>query len=790
MMMMTIDTIKKLFRTFALIVMSLAVQTARGAFSQPEPTLPTDSWAIHRATSFSSGSGTQADPWVITSPKELAFLAYQVTNNQSINGVACKTAYYSLQQDIDLKEHIWVPIGNLSTEDGKNFKGNFEGNGHVIKNMMLQWEVTNSTQAIGLFSTILNGAVVQNLVLDNAYIYNKETTITNPTADRLVAPFAGAVQTNTKIQNIIVKNTKVEVTEAYNQNSKWMLFGGFIAKALNNSNTYNLTNIYVDVDIDITKLTVNKTSAVYASLFVPEFFSNIKDAPKNIYLEGSILASANLTLVGPVFGTNLPSASTYKNTWQISNANTYQYTTTTDGETTRTNLTTKNAGGTSVSSFDASSFNTFSSENDLLSWTGSADNPTLMKIVFPTLTKTRDESKRNNKDVVCTVSAEEIEGTISYEWKVDDVIQESKTNTLTVTATNKQKICSVHITNDGDFDYTINFTVDPLYYSIDLYADKYAGGEGTKENPYIINDDLQLAKLARDVNSSTNRSQFAGKYFKLGSDITLNQALWVPIGVVNYKSEEKYFYGKFDGDGHVVRDMNIEWYSNDSWGAWGLFSVIQGKSTTEAEFASVTNLIIDGAELYKKAEFSPSTTVKGMNIGTLAGEVWNNVEISNIIVRNSKITDNEDYYNFPSEEFRIGGVIGALGHDSEGSIVRVYNLSSDIAINVAKNNTVNRNTYCFAGIMGRCAVKSQTNALHIYPTNLYYHGSGFPTDASKKYLTADIAVQYKTAPTDNQKQTWYYLSPDHLIKKYGKQLNQTVFQSIANKYITDNSGAV
>ena len=135
---MTIDTIKKLFRTFALIVMSLAVQTARGAFVQPEP-LPADSWENYKATSFNSGSGTQAAPWVITSPAELAFLAYQVTNNKSINGVACVSAYYSLQADLNLKDHIWVPIGNLSTGDGKNFKGNFEGNGHVIKNMMLQW---------------------------------------------------------------------------------------------------------------------------------------------------------------------------------------------------------------------------------------------------------------------------------------------------------------------------------------------------------------------------------------------------------------------------------------------------------------------------------------------------------------------------------------------------------------------------------------------------------------------------------------------------------------------------
>lgn len=338
-MMMTIDTIKKLFRTFALIVMSLAVQTARGAFVQPE-SLPTDSWANHRAQSFSSGSGTQADPWVITSPAELAFLAYQVTNNRSINGVAYASAYYSLQEDLDLKDYIWVPIGNLSPDNENGFKGNFEGNGHVIKNMMLQWEVTNSTQAFGLFSIIQEKAVVKNLIIDNAYIYNK-TTVTKPTKDRLVAPFAGALKKNTTIQNIIVKNTKVEVKENYNQNGRWMIFGGFIAKMLNDDNLYNISNIYVDVDIDFSKMTINRQDYVYSSLFIPEFQQKIKDAPKNIYLEGSILASANLTLVGPVFGTNLPSSSTYKDTWQISNANTYQYTTTTDGGTTTNALTTK-----------------------------------------------------------------------------------------------------------------------------------------------------------------------------------------------------------------------------------------------------------------------------------------------------------------------------------------------------------------------------------------------------------------------------------------------------------------
>ena len=108
--MITTGTIKNTLRTFVLIIVSLAVQTAWGAYNPITP-LPTDTWTNHKATAFSSGSGTQADPWVITTADQLAFLAYQVTNNKSINSVACKSAYYSLKADIDLKDNVkacWI----------------------------------------------------------------------------------------------------------------------------------------------------------------------------------------------------------------------------------------------------------------------------------------------------------------------------------------------------------------------------------------------------------------------------------------------------------------------------------------------------------------------------------------------------------------------------------------------------------------------------------------------------------------------------------------------------------
>ena len=781
-MMMT-DTIKKLFRTFALIVMSLAVQTAWGAFVQPE-NLPTDSWANHRAQSFSSGSGTQADPWVITSPKELAFLAYQVTNNQSINGVACKTAYYSLQQDIDLKEYIWVPIGNLSTEDGKNFKGNFEGNGHVIKNMMLQWEVTNSTQAIGLFSTILNGAVVQNLVLDNAYIYNKETTNTNPTADRLVAPFAGAVQTNTKIQNIIVKNTKVEVTEAYNQNSKWMLFGGFIAKALNNSNTYNLTNIYVDVDIDITKLTVNKTSAVYASLFVPEFYGNIKTAPRNIYLDGDIKASANLTLVGPVFGTNLPNSSTYKDTWQLNSSNTFQYTE--DGGKIWTNLTTKDAGGTSVTAFDQASFNSYVEENDLCTWVSTNGDLTLKQIPFPTFTKTSNiTTDGTNRSYNCEVSLAEGTDDYHYKWTVDGVVQSSTGSTCSVEAKDKALECKVEITNDSDYSYTINFTIDPLYYSIDLYADEFGGGDGTASSPYIINNDMQLAKLARDVN---NGNKYSGTYFKLGADITLDKALWMPIG--QWDNYDNRFGGKFDGKGNTISNMHILWEPKASkWVYWGLFSYLKGTSDRVADYAVITNFIVDNAMFELKPGFA--TSGSGVNIGVVCGELAPYSEVSNIIVRNTAITDDDQTYTL-SASVRIGGVVGNL-ENANNCQTRLYNLSSDAAIKVFKNANTSNKEISIGGFIGQMTYKPNDNEPHIAPINIYAHGAAIDTDpkTNTNFKFGPVVGKLNNAnATINEEKCYYLASPANATNTNGTQLviaDAYKFQAYANEYLIEKN---
>lgn len=92
-------------------------------------------------------------------------------------------------------------------------------------------------------------------------------------------------------------------------------------------------------------------------------------------------------------------------------------------------------------------------------------------------------------------------------------------------------------------------------------ADSWAGGSGTKDDPYKISDISQLRKLANDCN---NGESFKNKYFILVNDIVdnhnvlnedgelsdkyLNSPLWTPIG----KSKKTPFRGHFDGNNHVI----------------------------------------------------------------------------------------------------------------------------------------------------------------------------------------------------------------------------------------------
>lgn len=115
---------------------------------------------------FFTGSGTNAEPYLIGTAKELAELAQLVNANVAphANLFAQNTGiYYQLTADIDLNvlpDGHWMPIGA-----GAYFKGNFDGNFHKVSGLFIDNRALKQ-RGIGLFGNIQYGNVRNLGVVD------------------------------------------------------------------------------------------------------------------------------------------------------------------------------------------------------------------------------------------------------------------------------------------------------------------------------------------------------------------------------------------------------------------------------------------------------------------------------------------------------------------------------------------------------------------------------------------------------------------------------------------------
>lgn len=120
---------------------------------------------------FDGGTGESDTPYLISKHEQLAALATLVNeNNGSYND-----KYYKLTADLDLSGYGaafnsakgWIPIGNSTATP---FKGNFDGDGHVIKGLYIKTtSVANHYPLSGLFGEIAGGSV-DNLGVINVNI--------------------------------------------------------------------------------------------------------------------------------------------------------------------------------------------------------------------------------------------------------------------------------------------------------------------------------------------------------------------------------------------------------------------------------------------------------------------------------------------------------------------------------------------------------------------------------------------------------------------------------------------
>mgnify|MGYP002515288885 FL=1 len=266
-----------------------------------------------------------------------------------------------------------------------------------------------------------------------------------------------------------------------------------------------------------------------------------------------------------------------------------------------------------------------------------------------------------------------------------------------------------------------NFGTDATEYSEwdgTEIATAYAGGSGTSEDPYQIATAAQLAFLAQEANKEGSEYQWAEtrKYFKLTANINLKGHEWTPIG-----SESLRFAGSFDGDGHVIVNLNVKGAGRFA----GLFGWIRNGAT-------VKNLVIRNASVSAVSPGSETQNPEAYS-GIVAAYCAGGCTISNCKVDGTVTSD-----------YCAGGIVGYSANDSapynDGAITYC---TADVVCSVSGSKS---DSYC-GGIAGHscvkmygCTVRGRIDGPCDVGGLVGWLGTGGSFDYPFSYVYADVGI--------------------------------------------------
>ena len=154
-----------------------------------------------------AGTGTEADPYLITSLEELFWFRDHVNSCAQDGSSQYTGKFIKLKTDIDLAGYNWIPIGSV-TKDHGSFYGTFDGDGHTISNLY----VNMTGNGAGFFAKTSGGGDGPRAVIKNLKFKNVNVKSTGSYVGGVIANAGG----NTEVSNITVTgNIYVEGNGGY-----------------------------------------------------------------------------------------------------------------------------------------------------------------------------------------------------------------------------------------------------------------------------------------------------------------------------------------------------------------------------------------------------------------------------------------------------------------------------------------------------------------------------------------------------------------------------------------------
>ena len=679
-------------------------------------------WGADRELTLSGGSGSEADPYLISTKADILELAEACNTPEGTATNGTTASHYSgvhflMTADIDLGgdgEFIGIATAPAKYAPGTTwkFQGIFDGGGHTVSGMNINgvtFDDTGKAQTAGAarsrsyvgFFGYLDGAVVRNL---------------NIAADCVVEAYAyaGSVAGYSDKGSVISNCTSLATLKVYDGNC-----GGIVGR-VNSAKTTPATieNCYFGGSVSCCNMYIGgiagyvsgvgavMTRCVNMGSVTAQSFNSIKAEGKQSvaggiagYYGGEMSECYN---VGAVFASEKNAGGLVGNyitkTSVISSSINLGSVTTPDAVS-KGVLTGGTAGTFSNCYFDAQMWGKLSGagkENEGAngvatsvltsgtlptglegaSWvceSGFYPRPAwidrdILRRAAATYMKFADGQSAVDFTGSATISTA-MSGIAAAITEGTDAL-ELAGGTLSVKPIDDVVTASVTITN-GDYKLAVPVVARPVFFT----------GTGTAEDPYIIDSPRALRGLAQMCSGVMN-NHFAGTYFRQTADIDLTgDNTFHGIGTIEkyvaVGSMQTYFQGIYDGGGHTIKGLVINGatlgedgkiVSTTSYASAGLFGALRSG-------AAVRNVVLDA-----------SCAITGYNnVGGIAGEVGEDVTIENC--RSAATV--KSYGNY------CGGIVGHTTVASAGYVLNNIAITGCIA-----TGKVATNGYYVGGIVG------------------------------------------------------------------------------------------
>lgn len=455
--------------------------------------------ALKKASPSMSGSGTESDPYVISSEAGLRYLQAQVAAGNSYKG-----QYIKLGADIALSGE-WTPIGSSSD---KAFAGTFDGAGHTVSGMTV---TDNTMQYVGLFGYTLNGVVIKNVRLTDVNI-----NMTEVGKSVYAGALVGFIKVDTKATaSSVFDNCFASGSITVKTADKVTVVGGLAGFTDQRAAVTNCgTNVEINTDSGMGRATVGGLVA----------WASIRTLFENDYTLGNVTVateSDTYANVGGMFG----------------QVNGILYNLYSAGVVTLNTSVEIHKAGSIAGDLAAASYadGCYYSGGSAFGKEGGKYNA---------------ETVADKSDIMGTQAFADILHNNLAPAAVE--IMAANVAAANVTGCGDFGAMTARV-NDRFYDWTIsNGTVvldSALWSSADVDASIFASGDGTEENPYVIKTAEQLRAFAGSMN---DKLDYTGKFVALAADIDASGAEWSPIGGSEYA-----FNGTFNGRGYTVSGLSL-----------------------------------------------------------------------------------------------------------------------------------------------------------------------------------------------------------------------------------------